>query len=98
MHSPTDTKGTFLMRLRNLLILGAGIAIGYAARKRLNEDDPAIVKGPQRSQNPSVRLVRSQTQRLTDQATVRSLDAIRRARGAIRNRLGDEYEDDAAWN
>jgi hypothetical protein len=40
--------------------------------------------------------VSSQAQRLADQAAGASLGAIRRARGAIRTRLGEE--DDAAWN
>jgi hypothetical protein len=38
-------------------------------------------------------------QRLADQASVRSLDAIRRARVAIRARLGeDDAFDEASWN
>jgi hypothetical protein len=37
-------------------------------------------------------------QRLTDRATVSSLDAIRKARGAIRDRLGETDYDDAAWS
>ena len=41
-------------------------------------------------------IVSSQAQRLADQAAGMSLGAIRRARGAIRTRLGDENE--AAWN
>lgn len=87
------------MKLRNLLLLGTGIGIGYAMARKMHEDDPEVVHGPQRSSatNPMLAAVSSQTARLADQATVRSLDAIRKARGAIRNRLGDD-EDDAAWN
>ncbi len=43
-------------------------------------------------------LVKGQAARLGDQAAVRSLEAIRRARGAIRERLGEAAQDDAAWN
>jgi hypothetical protein len=36
--------------------------------------------------------------RLSDKATVLSLDAIRKARGVIRERLADSTYDDAAWS
>ena len=87
------------MKLRNLVLLGAGIGIGYAMSKKLHEDDPEVVHGPRRSSatNPVLAVMTSQSQRLADQATVKSLDAIRKARGAIRNRLGEDV-DDAAWN
>jgi NAD(P)-dependent dehydrogenase (short-subunit alcohol dehydrogenase family) len=87
------------LKLRNLIILGAGIGIGYAMSKKLHEDDPEVVHGPQRSSstNPVLAAVSSQTARIADQATVKSLDAIRMARAAIRNRLGEDV-DDAAWN
>ena len=88
------------MRLRTLILIAIGVAIGFQIARRMREDDPNVVKGPQRdasgSTNPAVRLVSSQAQRLADQATGMSLGAIRRARGAIRTRLGEE--DDAAWN
>ena len=86
------------MKIRSLLILGAGIGIGYAVSQRLHEDDPEVVHGPQRSApaNPVLAAVTTQTQRLADQATVLSLDTIRKARSAIRERLGEA--DDAAWN
>jgi hypothetical protein len=46
-----------------------------------------------------LRLVSDRAQRFADQAGVRSLDAIRRARGAIRTRLGEASTyDDAAWS
>jgi hypothetical protein len=46
-----------------------------------------------------MQLVTGQAQRIADQASVRSLEVIRRARGAIRTRLGEtEAFDDAAWN
>jgi hypothetical protein len=90
------------MRLRSLVLLGAGVAIGFRVARKLSEDDPEVVSGPSRTQapsNPVVRLASSQAQRLADRATVASLDAIRRARGAIRDRLGDdEIYDDATWN
>jgi hypothetical protein len=43
--------------------------------------------------------VSDQAQRIADQASVRSVDVIRRARGAIRTRLGEPSTyDEAAWN
>ena len=88
------------MKLRSLLILAAGIALGLKIAEKLHEDDPEVVHGPQRArsdQRPALRLVTTQVQRLTDAATGRSLDAIRRLRGEIRDRLGDG-DDVAAWN
>ncbi len=89
------------MKLRNLILIAIGVAIGLQIARRFRADDPNVVKGPQREQsgtaNPAIRLVSSQAQRLADQAAGVSLGAIRRARGAIRTRLGDE-ENDAAWN
>jgi len=43
-------------------------------------------------------VVSDQAQRAVDRASVLSLDAIRRTRGAIQARLGDGDGDDAAWN
>ena len=89
------------MRLRSLTLVAAGIAIGYSVSQRMRQDDPEVVRGPQPKSpgSPALRLVSGQAQRLADQASVRSLGAIRRARGAIRNRLGEtETFDDAAWN
>jgi hypothetical protein len=86
------------MRLRTLILIAVGIALGYKLAKRSTEDDPAIVKGPrdeQRTSNPAFRLISGQAQKLADQATVKSLDAIRGARRALQSRLD---EDDAAWN
>lgn len=89
------------MRLRSLTLVAAGIAIGYSISQKMRQDDPEVVRGPQpkSSGSPALRLVSSQAQRVADQASVRSLAAIRRARGAIRTRLGEaETFDDAAWN
>jgi hypothetical protein len=86
------------MKFRTLILIAVGIALGYKLAKRSTEDDPAIVKGPrdeQRSSNPALRLISGQAQKLADQATVKSLDAIRGARRALQSRLA---EDDAAWN
>jgi hypothetical protein len=90
------------MKFRTGLLLG--LAVGYAVAKRstLTQDDPYVVKGPQReapsglAANPAIRAVGDRAQRLADQATVASLDAIRRTRAAIQSRLGEQ--DDAAWN
>lgn len=91
------------MKLRSLLFVAAGIAVGYKIATTMHEDDPNIVRGPQREPatgNPTLRLVSGGAQRIADQASVLSLDAIRRARGAIRSRLAeyDEYGNDASWN
>ncbi len=89
------------MKLRSFVLVAAGIGIGYSIAQKMHEDDPEVVRGPQRrtSGSPGLQLVTGQAQRIADQASVRSLDAIRRARGAIRTRLGDtETFDDAAWN
>ncbi|HEX7247727.1 MAG TPA: hypothetical protein VF351_06470 [Actinomycetota bacterium] len=89
------------MKIRSLFLVAAGVAIGYSLARKMREDDPQIVHGPQTkaSASPALRLVSGQAQRIADQASVRSLEAIRRARGAIRTRLGEpETFDDAAWN
>ncbi|MEA2557009.1 MAG: hypothetical protein QOG88_547 [Actinomycetota bacterium] len=89
-----------MFKLRNLVILALGVLLGYKAAAKMREDDPDILHGPQRtnsSQSPGLRLVQGQAQRLADQATGRSLAAIRRTRGAIRARLG-EHDDQSAWN
>ncbi|MGZ5290353.1 MAG: hypothetical protein ACXWZU_06215 [Actinomycetota bacterium] len=87
------------MKLRTLLLLAGGILLGYKLAQRMHEDDPYVVKGPQheRSGSASLRVVTDQAQRAVDRASVLSLDAIRRTRGAIQARLG-ESDDDAAWN
>jgi hypothetical protein len=92
------------MKFRTGLVIG--LAAGYAIAKRtvLTEDDPYVVKGPQRelpsgiAANPALRVVGERAQRLADQATVASLDAIRRTRVAIHNRLSETVDEDAAWN
>jgi len=89
------------MKLRSLVLFGAGIMTGLAIARKLTEDDPEVVHGPTRSgapANPALRAVTSQAQRITDRAAVASLDAIRRARGAIRDRLGEQAYDDVSWN
>jgi hypothetical protein len=88
------------MKLRTLLLIALGIAIGLQVARRLRADDPNVVAGPQHehpgSQNPAARVVTAQAQRLAGQATDLSLSAIRRARGAIQSRLGEP--DEANWN
>jgi hypothetical protein len=66
----------------------------------MSEDDPEVLHGPIRSEsaNPAVRAVTSQAQRVADRATVASLAAIKRARGALRERLAEEPYDDVNWN
>lgn len=89
------------MKLRRILLFGAGVVAGLAIAKKMNEDDPEVIHGPMQakaSQNPALAVVSDQAQRVVDLASVKSLDAIRRARGAIRERLGEETYDDAAWS
>lgn len=86
------------MKLRTLLILIVGLAIGYKLAKRATQDDPLVVKGPQRDQTtPRFRQISGPALRLADQATGKSLEAIRGARRAMQNKLADS-QDDAAWN
>ena len=90
------------MKFRTGLLIGLAVGYGLAKRSALREDDPYVLKGPQREQtssvaNPALRAAGGRAQRLADQATVASLDAIRRTRLAIQSRLG-ETTDDAAWN
>ena len=88
------------MKLRSLFLFGAGIAVGVTVMRKLTEDDPEVLHGPQRQStgNPTLRVLSEQTVRLSDKATVLSLDAIRKARGVIRDRLADSGYDDAAWS
>jgi len=87
------------VKIRSLFLLLAGVMIGLKVAAKLREDDPEVLHGPQTGrseQPPALRLVSTQVQRLTDAATGKSLDAIRRLRGEIRERLGED--DAAAWN
>lgn len=89
------------MKLRSLLLIAAGIVVGLKIAAKLREDDPNVIHGPQRTRSaerPALRLVSTQAQRLSDVATRKSLDAIRRLRGQIRDRLGEGDSDVAAWN
>jgi hypothetical protein len=89
------------MKLRSLVVFGAGIVTGLAIARRMTEDDPAVLHGPTRSQgsqNPALRAASGAAQKLADRASVASLAAIRRARGSIRDRLGEDDLDDAAWS
>jgi hypothetical protein len=88
------------MKLRTLLLFGAGVMAGFMLARKMSQDDPNVVTGPTRAgstTNPAMRVVGTQAQRLAGRATVLSLDAIRKARGAIRDRLGEDVYDDAAW-
>jgi hypothetical protein len=89
------------MKLRSLVLFGAGVATGVAIMRRLTEDDPDIAHGPQHrapASNPALRVFSEQTARLSDRATVMSLDAIRRARSVLQERISaNEFDDDAAW-
>jgi hypothetical protein len=88
------------MKLRTLFLFGAGVLAGLAIARKMGEDDPEVLHGPtqSRSANPAMRVVSDQAQAFADRASVLSLDAIRRARGAIRDRVGDEAYDDATWS
>ena len=83
------------MKVRNLLLIAIGIGIGYKLAAKMREDDPHVVSGPRReSGSRTVRTVSAQAQRLADQATTKSLDMIKRARGSLR----DYKSDEAVWN
>ena len=87
------------MKLRSLLLFALGVFLGLKIASKLREDDPDVLHGPQRARSgdrPALRLVSDRVQRFTDVAAVRSLDAIRRVRAEIRDRLGED--DAAAWN
>jgi hypothetical protein len=89
------------MKLRSLVLFCAGVFTGLAIARKLKEDDPDVVHGPTRpdvSAGPTIRAVSSQAQRFADRATIASLGAIRRARVAIRGRLGEDTYDDVSWN
>jgi hypothetical protein len=88
------------VKIRNLLLLALGIGIGYKLAAKMREDDPNVVAGPRRDANGSrtLRTVSAQAQRLGDQATTKSLDLIKRARGTLRDRMGDYESDEAVWN
>jgi hypothetical protein len=89
------------MRLRSLILFGAGVITGLTIARKMTEDDPDVVHGPSRpdvSASPTMRAVSTQAQRFADRATIASLGAIRRARVAIRGRLGDSGYDDVSWN
>jgi hypothetical protein len=89
------------MKLRTIFLFGAGVVAGLGIAKKMNEDDPAVLHGPTQgaaSQSPALAAVSDQAQRVVDLASVKSLDAIRRARGAIRDRLSEQAYDDAAWS
>jgi len=90
------------VKLRNLLLLALGIGIGVKLATRIREDDPNVVKGPRRQEafgsSRALRSVSARAQRLADQAATKSLDAIKRARGSLRDRITDYESDDALWN
>ena len=89
------------MKLRRLILFGAGIMTGLAIARKMREDDPEVLHGPARAStpaNPALHAVTSQAQRMAERATVASLDAIKRARGAIRERLAEEPYDEVNWN
>jgi hypothetical protein len=88
------------MRFRSIFLIAFGVALGMKLAAKLREDDPDVVHGPQRAytdqRRPALRLVSDGLQRATDAATDKSLQAIRRLRTGIRDRLGED--DAAAWN
>jgi hypothetical protein len=88
------------MRLRTLILIALAVAVGYWLSTKRHADDPDVVVGPRDEQKggSAGRFVSGQAQKNDDQATARSLDAIRRARGAIRERIGDGTPDEAVWN
>jgi hypothetical protein len=90
------------MKLRTLIVFGTGVFVGLAIARKMHEDDPQVLHGPTAAMSPpspARRVVSDQAQRLADRAGLASLSAIRRARVAIRERLGDDpYYDGATWS
>jgi len=89
------------MKLRSLILFGAGIMTGLAIARKMSEDEPEVLHGPTRvtaPANPALRAVTSQAQPRAGRAAVARLEAIKRARGAIRERLAEEPYDDVNWN
>ena len=89
------------MKLRNLVLLGAGIGIGYALSQKIPRTTPrsCTVPAPAVHVGPGARRGPSQAQKHGRPGEVRSLDAIRKARGRSAQRLADyDQDDDAAWN
>ncbi len=88
------------MKIRTLVLFAAGVIAGLALAKKMTEDDPEVLHGPSKpsTSNPALRAVSGQAQKVADRAAVLSLEAIRRAREAIRERRGDEGLDEAIWN
>jgi hypothetical protein len=81
------------MKLRTIAVFGAGVAAGVVLARRLFADDPEIVRGPLAAQastgSAPMRIVADRAERLAEAASAASLAVIRRARGAIRERLRD---------
>jgi hypothetical protein len=89
------------MKLRSLVFVAVGVGIGMWASRKFREDDPYVVSGPTDARavrNPALRMVSVGAQAITDRASDASLDAIRKAREAIRQRLAAQNYDDVAWN
>ncbi len=88
------------MKLRSLVVFGAGVTVGMALSRRMTQDDPTILHGPsaQSTSNPALRAVGTGAQRLADRAGIVSLEVIRRARGRIQERLGEDELGDAQWS
>jgi len=88
------------MKLRTVFVFAAGMAAGLALAHKMTEDDPEVLHGPSAAatSNPTLRIFASGAQKVADRAGVTSLDAIRLMRGKIRQRLGDDGYDEAAWS
>jgi hypothetical protein len=83
--------------VRTLVVFGAGVAAGLALARRMLADDPDVLHGPSQREtaNPALRAASAGIAKMGDRATVLSLDAIKRARVRIRQRLDEP--DDTAW-
>jgi hypothetical protein len=88
------------MKLRTVFLIVLGVAIGYWLSTKRHADDPDVIAGPrdEGKGGSAGRFVSGQAQKLADQATTKGLEAIRRARGAIRDRIGEAEPDEALWN
>jgi hypothetical protein len=81
--------------MKVLIAFGLGFAAGVSVARRMVKDDPNIVVGPRTTSKSGLAAM---TDGILGQATERSLGAIRKARGAIQERLSASDGSTAAWN
>ena len=91
------------MKLRNLILIATRDLHRLQAGRQDARGRPERRQGPAAPQegfgsSRTARTVSTQAQRIAEQATTKSLDIIKRARGSLRDRMGEYESDDAVWN